>query len=76
MSKTVTFMTKNFGKYDVNSIDSYESVGGFDALKRAVTMTGFEIADRIAECGLNGRGGAAFDFGKKWDQAREVDHTV
>ncbi|MDD5953227.1 MAG: NADH-ubiquinone oxidoreductase-F iron-sulfur binding region domain-containing protein [Oscillospiraceae bacterium] len=73
MSKTVSFMTKNFGKYDIHSIDSYESIGGFDALRRAVTMTGFEIADRIAECGVKGRGGAAYDMGRKWHQAREID---
>lgn len=72
MSKTVQFMTKNFGKYDIQSIDSYESVGGFDALKRAITVDPFAIADRIAECGVKGRGGAAYDMGKKWRQAREV----
>lgn len=74
MSKTVQFMTKNFGKYDIHSIDSYESVGGFDALKRAVTMDPFAIADRISECGVKGRGGAAYDMGKKWHQAREVEN--
>lgn len=72
MSKAVQFMTKNFGKYDILSIDSYESIGGFEALKRAVTMEPSAIADRIAECGVKGRGGAAYDMGKKWHQAREV----
>ena len=74
MSKTVQFMTKNFGKYDISSIDSYESIGGFQALRRAVTMDGHDIADRIAECGVKGRGGAAYDMGKKWHQAKEVEN--
>ena len=72
MSHTVQFITKNFGKYDVHSIDSYLSIGGFDALKKAVTMDGFEIADLIASYGIKGRGGAAYDMGKKWRQAKEV----
>lgn len=74
MSKTVQFITKNFGKYDIRSIDSYESIGGFDALKRAITMDGFAIADRIAECKVRGRGGAGYDMGKKWRQAKEVEN--
>ena len=69
---TVQFITKNFGKYDVHSIDSYLNIGGFDALKKAVTMDGFEIADLIASYGIKGRGGAAYDMGKKWRQAKEV----
>ena len=73
MGNTVSFMTRNFGKYDRSSIDSYESVGGFSALKKAIAMTGEEIADRLAACAIKGRGGAGYDMGKKWRQAREVD---
>mgnify|MGYP002710519621 FL=1 len=72
MKKTVSFITQNFGKYDVNSIESYESVGGFSALKKAVVMDGFDIADLIATYEVKGRGGAGYDMGKKWRQAREV----
>ena len=72
MSKAVQFMTKNFGKYDKNSIESYLSIGGFEALKKAITMEGEEIADLIASYGVKGRGGAAYDMGKKWRQAKEV----
>ena len=70
MTKTVTFMTRNFGKYDVMSIDEYIAIGGFTALKRAITMDGEDIAREIAACQVKGRGGAAYDMGKKWSQAR------
>lgn len=70
MTKTVTFMTRNFNKYDVMSIDEYIAIGGFAALKRAITMDGEEIAAEIAACQVKGRGGAAYDMGKKWSQAR------
>ena len=54
-------------------IDQYEEIGGFNALKRAVKMDGEEIASEIALCGVKGRGGAAYDMGRKWSQAKAVD---
>lgn len=72
MSKAVCFMTKNFGKYDVKSIGSYMAIGGFNALKKAVNMTGEEIADTLATAKIKGRGGAGYDMGKKWAQAKSV----
>lgn len=72
MGKTVTFLTRNFGKYDPNSLASYESIGGFTALRKALGLDGYAIADILAENGVQGRGGAAYDMGKKWRQARDV----
>lgn len=72
MAKTVSFMTRNFDKYDVSSIESYMEIGGFSALKRAVTMTGEEIAQTLAAAKIKGRGGAAYDMGRKWSQAKSV----
>lgn len=72
MGKTVTFLTRNFGKYDPSSLASYESIGGFTALRKALGLDGYAIADILAENGVQGRGGAAYDMGKKWRQARDV----
>lgn len=72
MSKTVRFMTKNFGQYDVSSIGSYMQQGGFTALKKAVSISGEEIAAILAAAKIKGRGGAAYDMGKKWAQAKSV----
>ena len=72
MAKTVKYITKDFGTYDVNSIDSYEKIGGFAALRRATTMDGYDIAKLIALCKIKGRGGAAYDMGKKWSQAKDI----
>jgi NADH-quinone oxidoreductase subunit F len=72
MSKAVCFMTKNFGKYDVKSIGSYMAIGGFNALKKAVNMTGEEIASTLATAQIKGRGGAGYDMGRKWSQAKSV----
>ncbi|MBQ1509437.1 MAG: SLBB domain-containing protein [Selenomonadaceae bacterium] len=70
--KDIKFLTKNFGKYDTNSIGSYMSIGGFEALKKAVNMDPQEITDLIASVKVKGRGGAEYDLGRKWSQAREV----
>ena len=48
MSKTVCFITRNFGKYDPDSLKGYESIGGFRALRKALTMEGYAIADVLA----------------------------
>lgn len=72
MTQTVRFMTRNFSTYDTNSIDSYRSIGGFKALEKALSMTSEAIAAVLAEAKIKGRGGAAYDMGKKWAQARAV----
>ncbi|MBQ9365881.1 MAG: SLBB domain-containing protein [Schwartzia sp.] len=72
MSSEIHFITKNFGKYDPMSIDSYLAIGGFNALKKAVEMDGEDIASIISAAKVKGRGGAAYDMGRKWSQARAV----
>jgi len=72
MSKTVSFITENFGKYDPNSIDSYLSIGGFTATKKALAMSSGEIIDIAKKASVRGRGGAAYDTGRKWAQAAAV----
>lgn len=72
MSKAVSFITHNFGKYDPTSLSSYESIGGFTALRKALDMDGEDIAKVLADNGVQGRGGAAYDMGRKWSQARSV----
>ncbi len=66
------FLTANFGRYDTSSIGSYMNIGGFTALRKAVTMDGEDIAALIAANKVKGRGGAAYDMGRKWSQARAV----
>ena len=78
MKHEAPFITRNFGQYDPNSIDSYINIGGFSALKKALAMDGEDIAARIAAVKVKGRGGAAYDMGRKWSQARAVkgEHKV
>jgi formate dehydrogenase iron-sulfur subunit len=52
------------------SLDDYRSHGGFEGLKRAVTIGGEQAATEVFDSGLRGRGGAAFPAGIKWRTVR------
>lgn len=68
----IEFLTKNFGKYDVKSIADYKRIGGFDALEKAMQMGSEAVCALLAEAKIRGRGGAEYDVGRKWSQARDV----
>lgn len=72
MNRTVSIISRNFNKYDVNSIDSYIKLGGFKALKKAIELDPNGIIEELKLSSLKGRGGAAYPTGKKWEQAAAV----
>ena len=71
MAKTVQFISRRFGKYSPWDIKEYEAHDGFKALRKALTMDPTDIANLLSDNGVQGRGGAAYDMGLKWRQARE-----
>ncbi|MEC5125455.1 NADH-quinone oxidoreductase subunit NuoF [Verrucomicrobiales bacterium BCK34] len=48
------------------SMDMYLSEGGYDQLKKALTLKPGEVTDEVKKAGLRGRGGAGFPAGVKW----------
>ena len=76
MGKTVSFISRRFGQYDPWSLTDYEAHGGFQALRRALAMDGYDIAALLSANGIQGRGGAAYDMGRKWTQARHRPRQV
>src|SRR3954465_11531842 len=51
---------------DLNTIGVYERLGGYRALRKALTeMTEDEVLSELEAAGLRGRGGAGFAMGKK-----------
>ena len=64
---------RNVGRIDPESLADYLSVGGYEALKKAITMTPEEIIKELEVSGLRGRGGAGFPTGTKWRTAASYD---
>ncbi|MDA0832240.1 MAG: NADH-quinone oxidoreductase subunit NuoF [Planctomycetota bacterium] len=54
------------GKPDATSLASYQADGGYDGLKKALSMAPAEVTDIVKASGLRGRGGAGFPCGLKW----------
>ena len=50
------------------SIHDYLKNGGYQALQKVVTMSDGDILDEMLNANLNGRGGASYLAGRKWNQ--------
>jgi NADH-quinone oxidoreductase subunit F len=60
-------LLRRVGAVDPESIDSYRSHGGYEALRRALDLGSDGVIREVTEARLLGRGGAAFPTGRKWD---------
>ena len=49
-----------------NDIDCYLKDGGYEDLKKALTLKPIDIVNEVKASGLRGRGGAGFPCGVKW----------
>ncbi|WP_462137114.1 NADH-quinone oxidoreductase subunit NuoF [Candidatus Mycalebacterium sp.] len=52
---------------DSRLLRSYLESGGYEALKKAISMEPEEITEIVKQSGLRGRGGAGFPTGLKWN---------
>ena len=66
MSEAIRIVTANWGNPDVFDIDGYLANGGYEGLKRAISMSPAEVIEEVKASGLRGRGGAGFPAGVKW----------
>ncbi|MDI6889878.1 MAG: NADH-ubiquinone oxidoreductase-F iron-sulfur binding region domain-containing protein [Thermodesulfovibrionales bacterium] len=72
-SKQERILLKNCGKIDPEDIDDYLTVGGYQALRKALLeMTPEEIILEVKGSGLRGLGGAGFPTGLKWEACRRT----
>jgi hypothetical protein len=67
MPDTLTpVLTDNWDAERAWTLPSYESRGGYGALRKALGMDPAAIVEEVKESGLRGRGGAGFLTGMKW----------
>ena len=71
-SRQTKVALRNTGLIDPKDIDAYISRGGYEALKKALTMTPDEIIEEVTLSGIRGRGGAGFPTGRKWRSAASI----
>lgn len=58
-------LLRNRGKINPEDASEYIASGGYEALRRALSMTGEEIIEELKASGLRGRGGAGFPTYRK-----------
>jgi NADH-quinone oxidoreductase subunit F len=65
-SRTVSLL-RRIGQLDPASLDSYRAAGGYETLRRAVSLGPQGVLREVRDAKLLGRGGAAFPAAVKWE---------
>ncbi len=69
-------VTKNFGRPQSWTLQSYREAGGYQALEQVLReMSPEDVSELIKESNLTGRGGAFFPTGLKWEFVRKDPKT-
>lgn len=69
-------LLRNSGKIDPRNAKEYIKAGGYEGMKKALSMSGSEIINELQEAGLRGRGGAGFPTWCKLKFAYDADGDI
>ena len=64
-------VTARMGHDDSFTLERFLATGGYDGLRKALTMTPEAVAAEVDTASLLGRGGAGFPAGRKWSMLRK-----
>ena len=70
LEKQMRVVFSRCGTINAESLDAFLENGGFQGIKRAVTMKPEEVIEEVKKAGLRGRGGGGFPTGMKWTFCR------
>ncbi|MBD3309289.1 NADH-quinone oxidoreductase subunit F, partial [candidate division KSB3 bacterium] len=70
--KQTKIVLRTNGQIDPTRIDQYLALGGYDGLRKALTLSPQEIVEAVTQSGLRGRGGGGFATGRKWQSVRNA----
>ena len=63
MSKILLF--DNIDEPGLNTLEVYQRRGGYEMLRKALTMTPEDVLAQLSDSAVRGRGGAGFPMGRK-----------
>jgi NADH-quinone oxidoreductase subunit F len=64
--REVRVLSRGWGDPRTRTLEGWKSLGGYEALEKALRMPRDEVIDEVKASGLRGRGGAGFPTGVKW----------
>ena len=64
--RNTKLVSARFGNEGAKTIATYESLGGYQSLRKALAMRPEDVAAEVKASNLRGRGGAGFATGVKW----------
>ena len=68
-------VTRRLQYPDSHTLERYLATGGYEGLRKALTMTPEAVAEEVNKASLLGRGGAGFPAGRKWSMLRKAPTT-
>jgi NADH-quinone oxidoreductase subunit F len=68
-------VTSRLSHDDSHTLARYKELGGFEGLRKALSMAPHDVAADVDAVSLLGRGGAGFPAGRKWSMLRKAPTT-
>ena len=72
ITNAAPIVTRRMGYEDSHTLSRFLETGGYDGLKKALSMPREDVAEEVNKASLLGRGGAGFPAGRKWSMLRSA----